>query len=182
MVSGQWEVQDLALGFEADLAVKGHLALGFGVDLAVKVKCWLWGFKVFDICGWPCRQSKVLWCHQSPSLWITRWFSPLTDHIPSLSLSLLNITWFSPLTDQIPSHSIIMNHQMVWPSNRPDTITLHHSESWDSSALSLSRYHHYIYVSAFRVAIAALRCRQRDAAVATLKADTYKGVYICICF
>ena len=31
-------MQDLALGFEADLAVKVHLASGFEANLAVKVK------------------------------------------------------------------------------------------------------------------------------------------------
>ena len=39
MVPCQREVQDLALGFEAELAVKVHLALGFQANLAVKVKC-----------------------------------------------------------------------------------------------------------------------------------------------
>ena len=73
-------MQDLALGFEADLAIKVHLALGFETDLAVKV-------------------------HLTP-----------------------------------------------------------------------------IYVSAFRVATAASCCRQRNAAITTLKADTYIYSFKCICF
>ena len=42
------------------------------------------------------------------------------------SHSLLFIRWLIPLTDQIPSASVIIIHQMIQSSYRPDNISLSH--------------------------------------------------------
>ena len=56
------------------------------------------------------------------------------------SPSLFVITWFSPLTDQIPSVFFIINH-MFQPSHWTDIISLLHYSSSHGSALSLTRHH-----------------------------------------